>query len=321
MSDNMESYETTMDDFGEEFETLYLDSTKTRSAKDTAIDLIPEPTVHGRRPTSFLDLPGELRNVVYQLLLHRDRHIRIGFKYSGDLIQGNPGLGQGPKPIYHGIYSSFLIRGESGNIYRSAIKEKLSLVAQASPLLKREVLEIYYSENCFRLPLRNFLDRRLVRQWVAERGSLLKGVREVKLQMTHIRVREFSALIHVVMQEDGSVFVGTRKDHYEDFRSVVSCKCTFSDWVDGVLSVSGRHPEYAVVREMDVGPVMQAVIKICEAAESAVLEYLFAVFESIALQWYALDGINAKGIRPIASATSRSATLLAVIIDVSNCAI
>ncbi|KAK5710304.1 hypothetical protein LTR17_019010 [Elasticomyces elasticus] len=258
-----------MDDFGEGIETLYLDSIETHTVKGTTSDSTSEPTVRGRRPTSFLDLPGELRNVIYQLLLHRDRHIRIGFKYSGDLVQGNPGLGQGPKPIYHGIYSSFLIRGESGNIYRSVIKEKLPLVAQASPLLKREVLEIYYSENRFRLPLRNFMDRRLVRQWVAERGSLLKGVREVKLQMTHVRVREFSALIHVAMQEDGSIFVGTRKDHYEDFRSVVSCKCTFSDWVDGVLPVSGRHPEYADVREMDIGPVMQAVIKICEAAEYA----------------------------------------------------
>ncbi|KAK4889698.1 hypothetical protein LTR27_011499 [Elasticomyces elasticus] len=259
-----------MDDFGEEFETLYLDSTQTGSVEVTTSDLIPGPTVSARRPTSFLDLPGELRNVIYQLLFHRDRHIRIGCTYSGDLVPGTPGLGQGPKPIYHGVYSSHLVRSESGIVYRSALKEKLPPVAQASPLLKREVLEIYYSESrLIRLPLRNFLDRRLIRQWAAGRGSLLKGVKEVKLQMPHIRVRRFQSIIYISSLENGSVFVGTRDADWVDYRGARDCKCLFNDWVEMILEVNGRHPEYADVREMDVGPVMQAVIKICEAAEYA----------------------------------------------------
>ncbi|KAK4962651.1 hypothetical protein LTR10_000278 [Elasticomyces elasticus] len=269
-SDDTVTHDTTMDDFGEEIETLYLDSIQADTVQVTTYYLVPEFTACGRLPTSFLDLPGELRNAVYQLLFRRDRQIRIGFKYSGDLIPGTPGLGQGAKPIYHGVYSSHLVRSDSGVVCRSAIKEKLPPIAQASPLLKREVLEIYYSDSrLIRLPLRNFLDRRLFRQWAVERGSLLKGVKEVKLQMPHIRVRRFQSIIYVNSLGNGAVFVGTRDADWVDYRGARDCKCLFGSWVEMILEVNGRHPEYDDVRALDVGPVMQAVIKICEAVEYA----------------------------------------------------
>jgi len=41
-----------------------------------------------RRGTSFLDLPGELRNVIYELVLRRPRYVRMGFKYDFDVSDG-----------------------------------------------------------------------------------------------------------------------------------------------------------------------------------------------------------------------------------------
>ncbi|TKA66047.1 hypothetical protein B0A55_09636, partial [Friedmanniomyces simplex] len=263
-----------MDQFGEQIESLYLDDRHSGTAEDTGASRSVSSSrlhEHRRQPTSFLDLPGELRNAIYSPALARYRpHVRIGFKYDAEFPPLPPRGAhlQQWKPPYRGIYYGMLLRSEVGTVYRTEIREQWPPLAHVSPLLKRQVLDVHYSENVFRLALRNFLDRRLCAQWIAERGVLLEGVREVKLQMPYMLRRwQWSLVIVVTRLDDGSVAVRTLHNHY---RGVGECTCSFGEWVDMMLAVQGRHPDYSTVPEAgDVGSVMEAVIKICEAAEWA----------------------------------------------------
>ncbi|KAK3076071.1 hypothetical protein LTR53_000011 [Teratosphaeriaceae sp. CCFEE 6253] len=258
-----------MDDFGEELESLYLAAPRldisrhigvSRPGSDEGAQEVCQKT------TSFLDLPGELRNAIYSLALNRDPfRISIGFKYTTDLPRRDPDRGR-PKPPYHGAYNGGLIRSATGTITRTAIKERWPALTQALPSLRREVLEVHYSENVFRMILRNFLDRRLCAQWVLERGRLLKALKEIKLQMPYLMRYAHSLVVVVAELDDGSIAIRTPENR---FIGTWRCQCDLGAWVDALLQLHGRHPDYEAAREMDAGPVMEAVIKICEAAEWA----------------------------------------------------
>lgn len=199
-----------MDDFGEELESLYLAAPRldisrhigvSRPGSDEGAQEVCQKT------TSFLDLPGELRNAIYSLALNRDPfRISIGFRYTTDLPRRDPDRGR-PKPPYHGAYNGGLIRSATGTITRTAIKERWPALTQALPSLRREVLEVHYSENVFRMILRNFLDRRLCAQWVLERGRLLKALKEIKLQMPYLMRYAYSLVVVVAKLDDGSIAI------------------------------------------------------------------------------------------------------------------
>ncbi|KAK3110479.1 hypothetical protein LTR53_015184 [Teratosphaeriaceae sp. CCFEE 6253] len=253
-----------MDEFSDTIGSLYLEAQK--PVEDNGITRASasksNPQHRERQATSFLDLPTELRDLIYQLALRRERRVRIGFRYDGDFgtIAESLRCPGRRKPPHRSVYHSSILRSHVGIVSRLSIKEQWPSLASASPLLKQEVLEMHYSQNVFDVHLRNFLDRRLCAQWIVERGSLLERVKGVRLQTP----RSMPISFKLSLLADGSVDVGTSRPV---LRTSGDCTCTFETWLEHFFASQGRHPEYAAARELGARPVLRLMIDICELAE------------------------------------------------------
>lgn len=264
------AYQRTLkdDDFGDDFEKLY----ETMSAPES------HEATNGSigRQTSFLDLPGELRNVIYALAIRRTNPLKIGFKHVYDA----PEHLQIPMDRRPASYPAFepLFAQEIESVQQTKVTERPTALASAIPLLKKEVLEIHYAENTFRMRLRHTLDRRRCAQWIADRGSLLIGVRSVRLHMPvmmtahrcgcviSIRLPDDSTSLYHNQQSEDAIVESTISNEYYSWND---CRCRFDDLIRFRLSKHGRHPDscFAEARAVDAGPVMAKVLEICEAGE------------------------------------------------------
>ncbi|KAK5122713.1 hypothetical protein LTR85_003628 [Meristemomyces frigidus] len=213
---------------------------------------------------SFLDLPGKLRNVIYELALRRSRRVRVGFKYDCE-TPDHLSVIEKPrhrKPFYSGIYRP-LLRCEIGSVYWTQIEETVPILARAMPLLQQEILSIHYSENTFRIPLRNTLDRRLCAKWIRMRGPALRGLRHVRLQMPQVRPWNFGWSVELTLRDDGIV-----EEKINEWSSVRDCVCSVQQMV--ALRLSHQHATaFGGARDIDSGPLAGLILNICLAAELA----------------------------------------------------
>lgn len=221
-------------------------------------------------PTSFLDLPTELRDEIYRLILPQGKKLRIGFAYDCTLP---PHLSWNPKRKYQGTQYLRLLPDDVFTVYWTCIIEQLPPLAHSSLGLQDEVLEVYYAQNAVDLKVRNFLDRRLCTQWIADRGGTLKRLRELRLHIPIPFVYWPNPLVAIITASPlGSAPGFVRMDEiFQNSRGFWTCTCSFARWVKRTLETHRRHPDpgYERVRAMDLGPVVEKMVEVLEAVEWA----------------------------------------------------
>lgn len=101
--------------------------------------------------TSFLDLPGELRNEIYRLALRHDniRNLKLKYRFTRN---GSTYTNERLPPLYHAL-----------------------------PQHRGEILSIYYSESKFRIHLWKGEHREIFRAWIDLRGKALDGLKHLEL--------------------------------------------------------------------------------------------------------------------------------------------
>lgn len=228
---------------------------------------------------SFLKLPSELRNIIYELALQRPRHVRIGAKYTCDLPEKytwiTPKYSQRtrwdwPAYIARHVPRQFL-SSDIASLQRLCVKEQCPPLAIAVPLAKREILSVHYAVNKFKVQIRNTLERRAFVDWCLLRRELLKGIRCIRttglVRMGH---RNTSYRWGFRLQKVGEG-IDARCEIQDDNKMVLrrpACDCTLESRVARRLSL-GRSTHYDEVRVIDVGSLARVLLGICEACELA----------------------------------------------------
>ncbi|KAK4580148.1 hypothetical protein LTR86_000351 [Recurvomyces mirabilis] len=254
-----------MDDFGDGLELVYPGTGVFNPTPTQTSERIGTRRQQRRHETCFLDLPRELREIIYAQALKNERAVRVGFKY--DCLyteayaqrqeeQRKARIKARAKPPHQGIYQASVSPEDVLLVRWMRRKEQLPAIAFASPLLKKEVLTAYYSLNSFKFHLRNYLDRRLCAEWIHNKAVLLKDLNYVDLYGLHV----------------GPVAHGRARlwERFKRSPHSTKCNCSTVDWFDKYMNTdTGRGLcGHILPGSLDEHGVAGTLLRICELSEA-----------------------------------------------------
>ncbi|EMC96579.1 hypothetical protein BAUCODRAFT_481272 [Baudoinia panamericana UAMH 10762] len=260
------------DDFPEGIETLYLSDGKPAGEDIRNASPSTTPRVWIRQKTSFLDLPGEVRIMIYALALQSPNYVRLLFRYDCEFNPNNlRSKGHIPNTSWFPVKRKIpLIESDILNINHSKICEQLPPLTHAIPLLTSEILSAQYAVNGLHIPLRNALERQMCVRWIRDRGRVLRGVTKVKVQLPWILVGSIIDAVATLTKRNPTAD-GVKWQMRLQGAPVPRgfCICTAWQWAKRTLEHHGSCPRYTGVRELGIGLVMESVVDVCEALELA----------------------------------------------------
>ena len=209
------------------------------------INMIRTPTHSRNAFATFYDLPGELRNEIYPTVLQyeKEQYIKLKRKFSSN-----------------------------GIVY---IKFPQPPLSHAIPLLRHEVLSIYYNINTFRVSIKTKQQRETFRAWVGQLGRVLAGLQRLKMMVMapisrpkfrYYRRDDLICTLNLANNKDGQPTIEHSK------RGCLSnCVCWFDALVEAglqrsrsMVGASSNEQQQKPPTAASSNPVINLSLKLCD---------------------------------------------------------